>query len=1238
MAQEEALISDLLDLPEQVHRGDFVLNLSEGVTAGKAERTLADYVVTPQLTDAFDNALGFIKSALDARNSKAAYLHGSFGSGKSHFMAVLHLLLQHDPRARAHQGLEGPCVKHTWVEGKKFLLVPYHMINSASMESAILGGYADYVREYHPEAPWPGIYLADDLFEDARRYRGNVGDEKFFGLLGTASADSSKWGKRAAGSWDAARFDAALVAPPGDERRAKLVGDLVKHLFQGYAGVAAGRVESFVTLDLGLSVISRHAKELGYDGLILFLDELILWLAGHAANTGFVHREGQKLAKLVESQTPDRPIPIISFVARQRDLRDLVGKNAPGADQLNFDDSLRHWEGRFHTIVLEDRNLPVIAERRVLRTKDEASRQELKRAFERAVRGKPEVMRILLTHEGDEEMFRRVYPFSPALVQTLVAVSSVLQRERTALKIMLQLLIEKRATLRVGDLIPCGDLWDMVAHGEEAFSDVMRASFTNAKKLYHNKLRPLLEEDNKVNLEHDRPRAANDPEVAKRLGKFDNEDRLVKTLLLSALVPEVEPLKNLTASRLAALNHGTIKAPPGVDTARLVLGRVRDWARRVGEIRIADGLDPVITLQIVGVDTAALLERARAFDNPGNRIRKIRELLFSSMGIEERDELFMTHPFVWRGSRRRCDVLYANVRELNEESLKASDGDWKIVIDWPFDDPGHDPKEDHAKLDGFLARNDSTRTIAWLPAFFSPQTQNELGKLVIINHLLRGDNLRLHATLLNEQEKLSAKLVLENQQSALESTLKVALNAAYGIAREPYSGTLDSTHEPEIRSLDRGFQPQTPIGADLGSALQHLLGQALTYQHPDHPHFEREVKKGDCEKVLTEIRRAARAEDDRVEVEKSIRPSVKLIAAPLELGKMGEQYFLLDHEWETRFNRQLAAENKTTPSVGELRRWMDRPRDRGLAPEVGNLLILAFAEQANRSFSLRGRPFAPTLDNLPNEVELRLQPLPSPDEWDEGRRRAREILGIKEFETALLSSANVAALAARVLQATSLVGVGSDRNGANHPARGLAQAIRQALAHFSLDDAAIEQAPRYRTARAVEAMLTGLANQEATAVICHLAQTPLETSAHAMARSFADAADVIKALKEAKWDLLAGIKNLDDDRQTRSIDLIESLRKAIEADEYVMPLTHPLQDAQAEAIRLLAPRRVKRPDPVPTETGEKKAGSTKPPSSSQQGQVVLTATNWSAEIVQLKALLTDEKKRLVLNWSVEDSR
>ena len=79
-------------------------------------------------------------------------------------------------------------------------------------------------------------------------------------------------------------------------------------------------------------------------------------------------------------------------------------------------------------------------------------------------------------------MFRRVYPFSPALVQTLIAVSGMLQRERTAIKIMTQLLVEQRETLRVGDLVPVGDLFDVIADGEEAFSQEMAIHFGNAKR------------------------------------------------------------------------------------------------------------------------------------------------------------------------------------------------------------------------------------------------------------------------------------------------------------------------------------------------------------------------------------------------------------------------------------------------------------------------------------------------------------------------------------------------------------------------------------------------------------------------------------------------------------------------------------------------------------------------------------------------------------------------------------
>ena len=159
-------IADIFDLPERVHQGDFVLRLSEGVE--RAEQTMRDYVVTEQLARCFDDALSLICSAVEANTSKGAYLHGSFGSGKSHFMAVLTLLLRDNTSARSIARLASAVAKsNTWTSGRRFLVVPYHMIGATSMESAILGRYADHVRAIHPEAPTPGFYQADRLFEDA---------------------------------------------------------------------------------------------------------------------------------------------------------------------------------------------------------------------------------------------------------------------------------------------------------------------------------------------------------------------------------------------------------------------------------------------------------------------------------------------------------------------------------------------------------------------------------------------------------------------------------------------------------------------------------------------------------------------------------------------------------------------------------------------------------------------------------------------------------------------------------------------------------------------------------------------------------------------------------------------------------------------------------------------------------------------------------------------------------------
>ena len=178
------LISELIDVPDAVHSGDFVLDLSQGIA--HMDRTLHDYVVTPELAARFGQALSIIKSALASGSSKGAYLDGSFGSGKSSLHGSPRCSTGQQPRGPRH-GRTRPVVEKydgNVIGGKRYLHVPYHLVGKQSLEEAILGGYVTYVVQQHPDAPLPAVLLDAPLFGTAITLRGRLGDAAFFGLLG----------------------------------------------------------------------------------------------------------------------------------------------------------------------------------------------------------------------------------------------------------------------------------------------------------------------------------------------------------------------------------------------------------------------------------------------------------------------------------------------------------------------------------------------------------------------------------------------------------------------------------------------------------------------------------------------------------------------------------------------------------------------------------------------------------------------------------------------------------------------------------------------------------------------------------------------------------------------------------------------------------------------------------------------------------------------------------------------
>jgi hypothetical protein len=919
--------------------------------------------------------------------------------------------------------------------------------------------------------------------------------------------------------------------------------------------------ESFLPLDQGLAVLSKHARDLGYDAVILFLDELILWLASRAADLAFVSSEGAKLSKLVEAQHADRPVPLVSFVARQRDLRELVGENLAGSLQLQFSDALKYWEARFEKIRLEDRNLPVIAERRVLRPVDERARAEIDGAFD-ALRGlRADVSATLLTDEGKWQEFRQVYPFSPALVQTLIAVSSVLQRERTALKLMQQLLVDRRADLELGQLIPVGDLFDVIAEGDEPFSDAMRLHFDNAKRLYYQKLLPMLERRHGVTWQDVRAGVA-DAEAALRL---KNDARLLKTLLLAALVPEVESLRALTAQRLAALNHGTIKAPIPGREAQIVLGRCREWAAEVGEIKVSEDLNPILSIQVTGVDVAPILENAASHDNPGNRRRKIRELLFRELGVAEGNDLFSTYTFPWRGTRREVDVVFDNIRELIEDSrLRGRDGAWTLLLDFPFDDAGFTPQDDVVRLQRYRG---AAQTVAWLPNFLSQKAQKELGTLVRIDAVLTGERLGDYAGHLSQVDQAQAKALLKNQQSQLQQRIRQCLEVAYGIAGEPRDA-VDLVLAPgdQLRSLDPTLSPRIPVGSNLKAAFDALLDQILGHQYPAHPRFDIEVRGAVAQKVYGVIQEALQQPDQRAYVQdKPLRVLVRSVAEPLKLGQMGDTHFVLGTHWRAHFHQrhaqegggQGAADGALPPqSVRKLRGWIDEPDPMGLPVELQNLIILAYADQTDRSFFLGNAPVKGTIERIPDDCELRQQALPPADLWVEAVARMASLFG--KVEAQGLNAANVSRLVEDLTEAIEP---------RRKPLQRLAAVLEQRLAALGTP---VEAVPRLVTVRSALALVEKVLAVSGVERVVALAQAPVQTSAAAMAAVLSKVETIEEAIRTADWALFEAVWQLRDQRAAAAARIKERVVEVLTADEHAIALKAALDEQRGKAIRLLS--------------------------------------------------------------------
>ncbi|WP_336820102.1 phage resistance protein [Gordonia sp. MMO-8] len=1167
-------LREVFDISESSGSNDYVLKLTDSVGGAQVADTINSYVVTESLAGAFDTALSVVEGAVKGGENKAAFLDGSFGSGKSHFMAVLHAILGHAPEALAVPELQPLIAKHSALDNKNFLRLTFHFLDSDTVESTMFDSYLTQIEKLHPDVAPPVLHSAGGLFDDAAKMRETLGDDDFFaGLNGDSAATGTtvNWGlvdAKVSGAWNAESY-AAASAPDADiDERAKLQQALISAYFTSYS-----RNTDWLSLEDGLAVIAGHAKSLGYDAVVLLLDELILWLSFILTSRERFDTEVQKLTKLVETSRGRLAVPVVSFVARQFNLTNwIAGGSDAGATQQAAEQAIRHQAGRFDNVVLGDENLPYIANKRLLKVRDASAQDILDTAFS-AIDRNPKVWDVLLDglntddqHRGsDAAAFKLTYPFSPALIAALREMSGVMQRERTALKVMKEMLESAADRLTVENVIPVGEAFDYVIRsaGGTAGDTSQVERFKTADALWKEKLRPVLFQMANV-----------DPEI--RDADVDNlglraDIRIAKTLLMAALVPNVPAFRQIDASRLASLNHGSVVSLVPGDQVTQIIGKLRRWSAEVPEINVSNDANPTFSVSLEAVDYERIIERGRENDTDGERRKLIRELLAESFGVvgaQPTQDGALVRKVIWRATERDVEVMFGNIRDhsyLPDSAFRPSrDGVLRMIVDWPFDDAGHTTGEDHDRIDALTNSVNDRFTVCWAPSFFSEKITRQLGRLVVLNYVLAGDRWAGFADELAEADRPAARSILQQQQAQVRLQIMSAIQVAYGVAAATGDGSGEfPPGQPPLRSMHASFDVQTPIGTTLGEAVNRLIGDAYDSLYPDHPDFtpaDKVITRRELTLVLTRLREAQSDPDGRIALDRSELQTVRRIVTPLGIAKTSETHLIFSEDqfagWRTRLTQELERAKAISSGDGEqvevaaLRSAIVAagPR-RGLTDDVVDLVAGAWAANARRSWFLYSSAVPePAVGEFRRAgLALRVEQLPDRQAWIRANERWTKLTGqrLNEF----LTPSNVAAFGDSVRE------FATTRRG---EAVRLGAAVEKAYTARGIGSGA-----RLDTARGVSHLLEpSVSGFDNVAIVTHVAETDLLGATDVEAsRSISTAIKVADALEGFAFSGLAVLSEAAGtatDQGTTAAAILAELDKALAAQEFSTPLVSAL--------------------------------------------------------------------------------
>ncbi|MBK9069384.1 MAG: hypothetical protein IPL79_00010 [Myxococcales bacterium] len=357
-------------------------------------------------------------------------------------------------------------------------------------------------------------------------------------------------------------------------------------------------------------------------------------------------------------------------------------------------------------------------------------------------------------------------------------------------------------------------------------------------------------------------------------------DQFVKTVLLAEVSPRLKQ-SGLTIERLVQLNAVDVEGETFRGQVRVAETDLLALSQRVPDLQVAgQGKSAIVRFMLGRVSLGEILGRAKSkVDNPSQRFRvfwgAIRQALNLDgvKGFEEGGSNDGDFDLMWRRTKRRGRLKLGNVREMSYDDFAPPDGAFKVLIDYPWDEPGHTVDEDRLRALNVRKKQGNLHTVCWLPRHMSPTELGTLTEIAAMRYLLSEPGQEDLLETLGPQDK--SKVL--DQAGIREKTLEGQLDE---LLREVY--VRHGEFCALISDVDSGRPRETMF-----ENLEHIATLLMDRRYPQHPTFSAEPKKQDLEALLEWM---VDAGDGSVSVryEDNVGKALRTLGQPLDLVNLGQ--------------------------------------------------------------------------------------------------------------------------------------------------------------------------------------------------------------------------------------------------------------------------------------------------------------------------------------------------------------